>query len=104
MTEEELMTYAKEHVHERAAHPKYLGILDELPKTAVGKIFKPDLRRLAITRVFNAALKDIDAEVHDVHEDKKRGLVAHIVKTGNASDAEIGKALNAYTIPWELMD
>jgi acyl-CoA synthetase (AMP-forming)/AMP-acid ligase II len=104
VTEEELMAYAKEHVHERAAHPKYLGILDELPKTAVGKIFKPDLRRLAITRVFNAALKDISAEVHDVNEDKKRGLVAHIVKTGNASDAEIGKALNAYTIPWELMD
>ena len=28
----------------------------ELPKTAVGKIFKPDLRRRAIARVFDAAL------------------------------------------------
>ena len=28
-----------------AAQPKYLEIMDELPKTAVGKIFKPDLRR-----------------------------------------------------------
>ncbi|KQI71343.1 AMP-binding protein [Loktanella sp. 5RATIMAR09] len=104
VTEKDLMAYAKEHVHERAAHPKYLGILDELPKTAVGKIFKPDLRRLAIIRVFNAALKEVAAEVHDVSEDKKRGLVANIVKTGNATDAEIGKALNAYTVPWDLVD
>ena len=104
VSEEDLMAYAKKHVHERAAHPKYLGIMDELPKTAVGKIFKPDLRRLAITRVFNAALKDIGAEVSDVSEDKKRGLVAHIVKTGDVSDAQIGAALNAYTIPWDMMD
>ncbi|MFO8126760.1 acyl-CoA synthetase, partial [Yoonia sp.] len=44
VTQKELLAFAKEHIHERAAHPKYLEILDELPKTAVGKIFKPDLR------------------------------------------------------------
>ncbi|MBU0863073.1 MAG: acyl-CoA synthetase, partial [Alphaproteobacteria bacterium] len=43
ITEAELLEYAKAHIHERAAHPKHLEILDELPKTAVGKIFKPDL-------------------------------------------------------------
>jgi hypothetical protein len=41
-------------IAERAAHPKHIEILDELPKTAVGKVFKPDLRRRAITRVYNA--------------------------------------------------
>ena len=101
VTQSELLDYAKAHIHERAAHPKYLEILDELPKTAVGKIFKPDLRKRAITRVFNDALADLDATVTAVSEDKKRGLVAHITKSDSVSDAEIGKALNAYTIPWE---
>ena len=104
ITPEELLEYAKAHIHERAAHPKHLEILPELPKTAVGKIFKPDLRKRAITRVFNAALADLNAEVRDVTEDKRRGLVAHIAKTGDVSDADIGKVLNGYTIPWELAD
>jgi len=64
ITSEELLSFAKEHIHERAAHPKHLEIMDELPKTAVGKIFKPDLRKSAITRVFNAALSDTGATVH----------------------------------------
>jgi len=104
ITQEALMAYAKEHIHERAAHPKHLEVMDELPKTAVGKIFKPDLRKRAITRIFNAALADLGAEVSSVSEDKKRGLVAHIAKTGDVADEAIGGALNAYTIPWELAD
>ena len=46
------------HIHERAAVPKHIEVLPELPKTAVGKVFKPDLRRLAITRVYDAALAE----------------------------------------------
>ena len=104
ITTDELMAFAKEHIHERAAHPKHLEIMDELPKTAVGKIFKPDLRKSAITRIYNAALADTGATVASVSEDKKRGLVAHVAKTGTVSDEDIGKALNAFTIPWELAE
>jgi acyl-CoA synthetase (AMP-forming)/AMP-acid ligase II len=104
ISDTDLMAYAKEHIHERAAHPKHLEILDELPKTAVGKIFKPDLRKRAITRVFDAALGETGAKVSVVSEDKRRGLVAHIAKPDAVADEEIGKALNAYTIPWELAD
>ncbi|WP_333715065.1 acyl-CoA synthetase [Yoonia sp.] len=102
VTEAELLDYAKAHIHERAAHPKHLEVLAELPKTAVGKIFKPDLRKRAITRIFNEALSGVAAEVSEVTEDKKRGLVAHIAKTGTVSEDEIGSVLNAYTIPWEI--
>ena len=103
VTDAELMEYAKAHVRERAAHPKHLEIMTELPKTAVGKIFKPDLRRMAIKRVYNAALAnaDVAAEVADVAEDKKRGLVARVVKTGTVSDDDVLKALGAFTRPWE---
>lgn len=104
VTETDLLAYAKANIHERAAHPKYLEILPELPKTAVGKIFKPDLRKRAITRVYNAALDELTAEVTTVTEDKRRGLVAHVTKTGSVTHEEIGKALNAYTIPWDHAD
>lgn len=101
-TAEELMAHAHKHIHERAAYPKHVEILDELPKTAVGKVFKPDLRKSAITRVYNAALEEagVAARVTSVVDDKKRGLVAHIDANG-ASDEDIGKVLGGFTRPWE---
>jgi len=103
VTVDELMEFAQNHIHERAAYPKHLEILDELPKTAVGKIFKPDLRKSAITRIYNAALTDagVAAQVTAVSEDKKRGLVAQVVKSGEATDDAVNAALGSFTRPWE---
>ena len=100
---DELMDFTTQHVKERAAQPKHIEILDELPKTAVGKVFKPDLRKRAITRVFNEALAELgsDAKVVDVAEDKTRGLVAH-VEAGTTTDrAAVEKALGAFARPHE---
>lgn len=102
VTPEELKAYAEERVTERAAHPKYVEILPELPKTAVGKVFKPDLRRMAITRVYNQALAEagLKVEVVEVVEDKKLGLVAHLRKTGEVDEAAVRKVLGDYVRPW----
>ncbi len=102
-TETELMDFAKERIGEKAAIPKHLEVLAELPKTAVGKIFKPDLRKSAITRIYNEALtKDgVAAEVVAVYEDKKRGLVAQLSKTGDTDDAAVNKCLGGFVRPWE---
>ncbi len=103
VTEDELIEYAKSHIHERAAYPKYLEIMDELPKTAVGKIFKPDLRKKAITRIYNHALTEanLNAEVAEVVEDKKRGLVAKLSKKGEVDDDAVRNVLGNYTRPWD---
>ena len=100
---QDLMAYAAEHIHERAAVPKHIEVLAELPKTAVGKIFKPDLRRKAITRVFNAALAGagIGAVVQAVIEDKKRGLVAQLHKSDAVDDQAVTTVLGAFNTPWE---
>ncbi|ETX16198.1 AMP-binding protein [Roseivivax halodurans JCM 10272] len=102
VTEAELMAHCKTHVHERAAQPKHLQILDELPKTAVGKVFKPDLRKMAITRVYNGALEEAGcaARVVSVVDDKTRGLVAQVQANG-AKDADISDVLGAFTRPWD---
>ena len=101
VTEAELMAHAEEHVAERAAHPKHLEIMGELPKTAVGKIFKPDLRKMAITRIYGAALKEAGIEATiEVTEDKTRGLVAQVTAPG-ADEAAIGAVLSGFARPWD---
>ncbi|MDF3414367.1 acyl-CoA synthetase [Sulfitobacter sp. M57] len=104
VTPEELILYCKEHVKERAAQPKHIKIMGELPKTAVGKIFKPDLRKDAITRIYDDALTTagLAARVDHVIDDKKRGLVAKIAMNGT-QDAEVNRVLGGYTRPWDAV-
>ena len=102
-TVEELMAYAAKHISERAAVPKHLEIMAELPKTAVGKVFKPDLRRMAITRTYDAALAEagLPVRVGAVIEDKKRGLVAQVQKSATVEDAAVQAVLGQFSNPWE---
>lgn len=101
---DELMRFAEEKIGEieRAAIPKHLEIMDELPKTAVGKVFKPDLRKSAITRIYNEALQEagLAAEVVAVNEDKKLGLVATLQKTGDVDEATVSSTLGAFSRPF----
>ncbi len=101
-TEDELIDFARSRISERPAWPKRIEILEELPMTAVGKVFKPELRRRAITRVYNAALADagLAARVESVVEDQKRGLVARITRTPEDETAVAG-VLGQFTRPWE---
>jgi fatty-acyl-CoA synthase len=103
VTTAELMAFVEARIHERAAIPKYLEIIPEMPKTGVGKTFKPDLRRMAITRVYNAALAEagLTAHVAAVVEDKKRGLVAEIAAPAGESDAAIDTVLAQFILNWE---
>lgn len=101
VTVDELLAFCDSHITERAAKPKYLEILDELPKTAVGKVFKPDLRKRAIQRIYNAALQDagLDARVTAVIDDKKRGLVAQV--TRDSDETALQNTLGQFPRPWE---
>ena len=41
------------------------------------------------------------ARVDFVLDDKKRGLVAQLKKSGDATDEEVGKVLGDFVRPWE---
>ena len=101
VTEAELLDFCTENVPERAAYPKHVEIMPELPKTAVGKVFKPDLRKKAITRVYDAALDEagLSARVQSVIDDKKRGLVAQV--SSEDSDDEVSAVLGGFSGQWE---
>ncbi|MCJ8139274.1 AMP-binding protein [Falsirhodobacter halotolerans] len=93
-----LRAFARDRIGERAALPRHIEIVDELPKTAVGKVFKPELRRRAITRVLDAALDGTGSSVARVEEDADRGLVARISPgTDRARAAEV---LDTFTVAW----
>ncbi|MEL6991250.1 MAG: acyl-CoA synthetase [Pseudomonadota bacterium] len=100
---QELMEHCKSSVKERAAWPKHVEVLQELPKTAVGKVFKPDLRKKAITRIYNAELEKagLNARVIEVIDSKKRGLVAQIERTGDCDEAHLAEVMGNYTRPWD---
>ena len=105
-SEADLLKFAQENVHERAAWPKHLEVMAELPKTAVGKVFKPSLRGMAITRVYGEALSaaGIAAQI-EVVEDKKLGLTAELTPHENHLDEEeCRKALGDFPRPFRIKD
>ena len=79
-TADALKAYARAHVRERAAAPDWVEPMALMPTTAVGKIFKPALRRRAIERAVLELLaaEGIEASV-TAHDDARHGTVADVV-------------------------
>ena len=100
-TPEEMIAFAEEHVPERAARPVYIEVMEALPVTAVGKIFKPDLRKSAIRRVFIESLaeKGIEADV-TVEADKLKGMVAVIDPAAGKTAADVAPILDRFAVAW----
>jgi fatty-acyl-CoA synthase len=55
---DELHEHARRTIAERPAWPRHIYVLDAIPMTAVGKIFKPDLRCDAARRVLEPLLTE----------------------------------------------
>ena len=51
MTEAELLAFTAARVDEAPARPKFVTVIDAMPMTNVGKIYKPELRMLAARQV-----------------------------------------------------
>ena len=48
--EAELLVFAMKNVDEKPAKPRSVTVLDVMPLTSVGKVYKPELRRLAVSK------------------------------------------------------
>jgi fatty-acyl-CoA synthase len=57
-TEAELMSFIERRIGERAALPKAIRIVESIPLTSVGKIFKPELKHREIALASSDALRD----------------------------------------------
>ena len=97
-TKEELLAFARENIGERAAIPKKIYILDQLPLTAVGKIYKPALSHEQVADVYQAELKQIDGIANanvTVEGDKRLGKIArvHITAARGTDKAQLEQAI-----------
>ncbi len=93
-TEAELLAFAQVEITERAAVPKAIHIVTQIPLTPVGKVFKPDLKRREVRYAAQVALAQAGLQPHALEaiEDPSRGMVIRAVM---ADDAEVGKARQA---------
>ncbi|WP_233998809.1 AMP-binding protein [Microbulbifer pacificus] len=87
--ETQLLAFAAQHIRERAAVPKRIFLVSEMPLTAVGKIFKPELRRRALAFAAAELLRGegIEAQVEARLESGSLRLSIHM-ETGLAAQAK----------------
>lgn len=80
-TEDELLAFARRAITERAAVPKHVRIVEQIPLTAVGKIFKPDLKRREIGDALQSALQEAGVAPLSLaaKDDAARGTVIEVV-------------------------
>lgn len=111
--ESDIVEWVRTHIGERAAVPKEVYIVERIPLTAVGKIFKPALRWDATQRAYAKELAALGplakSVVVTVAEDKVHGTNAtiHIQAAPGADAAEIKKRvpelLARYTVHYDLV-
>jgi len=110
-TEDELLAHAEARVTERPAVPKHVRIVDTMPQTAVGKVFKPDLRHREIADVYRATVHETQGvETVDVTvSPDASGAVQveiHVTKMPGVSNdtvrAHVRDALAHFTTPYDL--
>lgn len=78
----ELAGWSQQHIPERPAYPKRVELIDALPLTAVGKVFKPALRMAAIRRALNERLERAGLAAQVAADVREEGSVTTVVFTG----------------------
>lgn len=104
-TEAELMAHAQQHIHERAALPKNIWQVGQIPLTAVGKTFKPALRLDAIRRVFEEEVGQVTRGGQvEVRSDERHGQQVDI-RIPNLSDsqhAQLKQRLDGFAVRYAV--
>lgn len=99
-TSEDIITFARATIAERAAVPVAVEILDTLPQTAVGKIFKPELRRQAAEKAIRMYL---DTQGQD-HQGIGVTLDTQSSLTVTCTDPEVGELLKEFALRIEVVE
>jgi fatty-acyl-CoA synthase len=107
-SERELLDFLAARIHERPALPKRVVFVEAMPVTAVGKIYKPALRRLATERRIAEALAPLSANgvklrVEGVEEGGTISVRIYVEGDRAKAEAEIAKLLRDYAVEREIL-
>jgi fatty-acyl-CoA synthase len=97
VSEDDLRAWAAARVPEPAAAPKRVEIVDAIPLTAVGKVFKPELRRRAVAAVARDALAGLAS---GASARLAGGRV--VVTVGDGDDGAVRDALAPFALDYEI--
>ena len=105
-----IQAFAREHVGERASAPAEVIIVEQMPLTGVGKIFKPELRyraaRLVFERLVGGLLGDPGRVTVTVGPHRQHGTFASIAIRGTVPEAtlaSITEALRGFQLRHEVV-
>ena len=112
LTPDQILEYLEQEIGEKAAIPKKVFVIEQMPLTPIGKIFKPALRWESIRKVYQAeleALGDLAEFVKvTVAEDKIHGSLATLTiqpasqVSKDKIKEKVTEILARYTIQYRL--
>ncbi|SMF99473.1 acyl-CoA synthetase [Burkholderia singularis] len=103
-SEDDLAEFMRAEIGERAALPKQIRIVDAMPLTAVGKIFKPELKRRETADALRSALYAAgmtNARV-TVESDALRGVSVQVALVDPALEAQASAVLGRFPFAFTI--
>jgi fatty-acyl-CoA synthase len=103
-TEADLLDFARNHIGERAAVPKSIHIVEAMPLTGVGKIFKPELKIRQTEEALAEALRAANVPVARVaaHNDPAHGMVLQADLANGAASKEAELVLGQFPFRYRI--
>lgn len=104
VTEDELLSFARDHITERAAMPKAIRLVAAMPLTGVGKIFKPNLRHREIADALRTALHDAGVATSqlDILNDPRLGLEVEVTLVDSDTTEVAREILGQFQFPFRF--
>ena len=99
VSEDDLVRWAAEHVHERAAAPRSVTAVDALPVTDVGKPYKVELRARATERALASRLAEVPG-VTRVSAAIEDGEIVVTVVVGSEGAAAVEAVLGRFAVSY----
>jgi fatty-acyl-CoA synthase len=112
INEQQLREFANHSISERPAYPKRVQIVDALPLTAIGKVYKPALKAKAIEWVLNERLQRLGLGQKVIAAVPDEGSVACVVFSAvnsltlqtisEETDGQIRKLMGGFAIAYRI--
>lgn len=104
VSERELAEFVRSEIGERAALPKRIRIVEAMPLTGVGKLFKPELKRRETVDALLSALTEAGVEGASVMavQDPSRGTVLRVELPDREMDAIAASVLGRFPFAFSI--
>ncbi|RQS09433.1 acyl-CoA synthetase [Burkholderia sp. Bp8998] len=102
--EAEMAAFLRDEISERAAIPKGIRIVEKMPLTGVGKIFKPALKRIETVDALRSALVEagVEGATVSVVEDALRGISVHVELPDSELESLATSALGRFPFAFSI--